>query len=112
MPTEEVELAAGNDSATETPSPLGPVVTAPQKSEGAVSAAANAACSTPEAKKLINVLSELHFNKLNIEAGLKDRSASLVKENLDAFASSPHDLGHTNLVVHRILTRDDPPFRH
>lgn len=35
-----------------------------------------------------------------------------MRENLDAFAGSPHDLGHTNLVVHRTLTGDAPSFRH
>lgn len=55
-------------------------------------------------------LSELHFDQLNIEMALKDQLASVVKKNLDAFAGSPHDISHTDLVVHRIRTRNAQPF--
>lgn len=65
-----------------------------------------------EVDKLTYVLLELHFDQLNVYAGLKDQLASVVRENMDAFAGSPHDLGNTDLVVHRILTGDAPPFRH
>lgn len=91
---------------------MGPPATTPQESEGAAADTPSAVGTIPEAQKLTYVLSELLFDQLNIKAGLKDRLTSLVKENLNAFAGTPHDLGHTDLVLQRILTGDAPPFRH
>lgn len=86
MLTEEVEPTAGNDSVTETPAPPGPAATAPKESKSAAAATSSSVGTTLEAQKLTYVLSEFHFDQLNIEAGLKDQLASLVSKNLDKFA--------------------------
>ena len=36
----------------------------------------------------------------------------VVRENLDAFAASPSDLGHTSVVIHTMKTGEARPFRH
>lgn len=62
VPTKKVDPAAGNNSVTKTPPPPGLAATAPQESEGAVAAAANAAGTFPEAKKLTNFLGKFYFD--------------------------------------------------
>ena len=40
------------------------------------------------------------------------RLIEVVRENLDAFAASPTDLGQTSVVIHTIKTGEARPFRH
>lgn len=86
MLTEEVKQAAGNESVTETPAPPGPASTSPQENKNAASKTAKTVDATPEPQKLTYVLNELYFDYLKIKARMKDKLASLVRENLDAFA--------------------------
>ena len=57
--------------------------------------------------KLQRVLADLQ-----IPEELRKRLIEVVRENLDAFAASPTDLGRTSVVIHTIKTGKARPFRH
>ena len=58
------------------------------------------------------MLADLRVSSLPIPEQVRKRLVKVVKENLDAFAASPIDLGRTSVVVHTIKTGDAKPFRH
>ena len=51
------------------------------------------------------------MSTLPIPEQVRKQQVEVVKENLDAFASSPTDLGRTSVVVHTIKTGAAKPFR-
>ena len=66
----------------------------------------------PQTGKLQKVLADLRVATLSIPEQVRKQLVEVVKENLDAFAGSPTDLGRTSVVVHTIKTGDAKPFRH
>ena len=62
--------------------------------------------------KLQKVLADLRVSILLIPDQVRKRLVEVIKENLDAFAASPIDLGRTSVVVHTIKTGEAKPFRH
>ena len=60
----------------------------------------------------LQVLSDLRVSILPIPDHVRKRLVEVIKENLDAFAASPIDLGRTSVVVHTIKTNASKPFRH
>ena len=62
--------------------------------------------------KLQNVLADLQVTTLPIPDQHGKRLVEVIKENLNAFAASPIDLGRTSVVVHTIKTGAAKPFRH
>ena len=65
----------------------------------------------PQAGKLQNVFADLRVATLPIPEQVRKRLVEVVKENLNAFAASPTDLGRTSVVVHTIKTGNAKPFR-
>ena len=66
----------------------------------------------PQAGKLQKVLADLRVSTLPIFDQVRKRLLEVVKENLNAFAASPTDLGRTSVVVHIIKTGNAKPFLH
>ena len=62
--------------------------------------------------KLQKGLADLRVSTLPIPDQVRKRLVEVVKENLDAFAASPIDLGQTSVVVHTFKTGAAKPFRH
>ena len=62
--------------------------------------------------KLQKGLADLRVAILPIPEQVRKRLVEVVKENLNAFAASLTDLGHTSVVVHTIKTGNAKPFRH
>ena len=62
--------------------------------------------------KLQRVLADLQSETLAIPETLRNRLIEVVRDNLEAFAGSPTDLGRTSVVVHTIKTGLAKPFRH
>ena len=62
--------------------------------------------------KLQKVLADLRVSTLPIPEQVRKQLVEVVKENHDAFAASPTDLGRTSVVVHTIITGAAKPFRH
>ncbi len=62
-------------------------------------------------EKLQTILSELKVSELKINNTTKQKLIKIVSENLNAFAASDDDLGHTTVCQHKINTGDKPPFR-
>ena len=58
------------------------------------------------------MLADLKIATLKIPEELRKRLIEVVRENLDAFAASPTDLGRTTVVIHTIKTGEAHPFRH
>ena len=67
---------------------------------------------TDQSGKLQRVLLDLKIAALPIPDELCKRLIEVVRENLDAFAASPTDLGRTSIVIHTIKTGEARPFRH
>ena len=105
----EANLASDTDGLPGCSSPQAPpepVVPPPPAIAEAPSADAEAT------GKLQSVLADLRVASLPIEERTKQRLINVVKNNLDAFAASPTDLGRTSVVVHTIKTGEARPFRH
>ena len=62
--------------------------------------------------KLQRVLSDLKIAVYPIPDELRKRLIEVVRENLDAFAASPTDLGRNSAVIHTIITGEECFFRH
>ena len=60
--------------------------------------------------KLQRVLADLKIAVLPIPDELRKCLIEVVRENLDAFAASPTDLGRTSVVIHTIKTGEARPF--
>ena len=58
------------------------------------------------------MLADLKVATLKIPEELRKRLIDVVRENLDAFAASPTDLGRTTVVIHTIKTGEAQPFLH
>ena len=58
------------------------------------------------------MLAELRASGLPVSEVLRRRLVEVVRENVDAFAATPTDLGRTSVVIHTIKTRDSKPFKH
>ena len=58
------------------------------------------------------MLADLKIAVLPIPDEFRKRLIEVVRENLDAFAASPTDLGRTSVVIHTIKTGEARPFRH
>ena len=58
------------------------------------------------------VLAELKVSSLPISEVLRRRLFDVVRENIDAFAETPTDLGKTSVVIHTIRTSAAKPFKH
>ena len=61
--------------------------------------------------KLEHVLADLKIAVFPIPDELSKRLIEVVRENLDAFAASPTDIGRTSVVIHTIKTGEARPFR-
>ncbi len=68
--------------------------------------------SEQQTGKLQKVLADLRVSTVPIPDQVRKRLVEVIKENLDAFAASPIDLGRTSVVVHTIKTGEAKPFRH
>ena len=66
----------------------------------------------PQAGKLQKVLADLRVATLPILEQVRKRLVEVVKENINAFAATPTDLGRTSVVVHTIKTGIDKLFGH
>ena len=98
-----------------------PVVFQPGASIAAVSplephaldASANSAAIShlPRDEKLKKVLSDLHFDAIKLDSGVKSKLRSLIEEQLDVFAECDSDVGTTDIVFHEIDTGDSRPLR-
>ena len=62
--------------------------------------------------KLQRVLSDLKIAARPIPDKLRKRLIEVVRENLDAFAASPTNLGRTSVFIHTIKCGDTRDFRH
>ena len=58
------------------------------------------------------MLADLKITVRPIPDELCKRLIEVVRENLDAFAASPTDLGRTSVVIHTIKTGKVRPFKH
>ena len=54
----------------------------------------------------------LKVASLKIPEELRKRLIEVVRDNLDAIAASPTDLGKTTVMIHTIKTGGAQPFRH
>ena len=66
----------------------------------------------PSRGKLQKVLLELRVATLPIEENVRRQLIEIVRQQLDAFAATPTDLGRTSVIVHSIKTGEAQPFRH
>ena len=64
-----------------------------------------------QTEKLQKVLADLRVSTLPIPKNVRMRLVKVVKENLDAFAASPIDLGRTSVVVHNQNWRGQAKLR-
>ena len=48
---------------------------------------------------------------MTLSEHFRKRLVEMVRENLDAFAASPNDLGRTLYVIHTLKSREARPFR-
>ena len=67
---------------------------------------------TAQTGKVKQVLAELKVSGLPVSEALRRRLVDVVRENIDAFAATPTDLGKTSVVIHTIRTSDAKPFKH
>ena len=58
------------------------------------------------------MLAELRVSGLPVSEVLRRRLVEVVRENIDAFAATPTDLGRTSVVIHTIKTGHARPFKH
>ena len=58
------------------------------------------------------MLAELGVSGRPVSEELRRRLLEVVRENIDAFAATPTDLGKTAMVIHTITTGDAKPFKH
>ena len=67
---------------------------------------------TAQSGKIQQVLAELKVSSLTVSELLRRRLVDVVRENIDAFAATPTDLGRTSVVIHTIKTSDAKPCKH
>ena len=63
-------------------------------------------------RKIQQVLAKLGVSGLPVSEKLRRRLVEVVRENIDAFAATPTDLGRTSMVIHIIKTGDAKFFKH
>lgn len=62
--------------------------------------------------KIQQVPPKLKVSSLPVSELLRRRLADVVRENINAFAATPTNLGRTSVVIHTIKTYDAKPFKH
>ena len=67
---------------------------------------------TAQRGKVQQVLAELKVSSLPVSEELRRRLVDVVRENINAFAETPTDLGNTPVVIHTIRTSDAKPIKH
>ena len=67
---------------------------------------------TVHSGKVQQVLPELIVSSLPVFEVLRRRLVDVVRENIDAFAATPTDLGKTSVIIHTVRTSDAKPFKH
>ena len=58
------------------------------------------------------MLAKLSVSGLEVSKVFRRRLVDVVRENIDALAATPIDLGRTSVVIHTIKLRDAKPFKH
>ncbi len=71
-----------------------------------------ASTQSDKSGQLQRVLADLKVTSLPISEQLRKRLVQIVRENQDAFAASPTNLGRTSVVIHTIKTGEARPLRH